>query len=79
MGRKQSLYDRERWLTALDPFSYEGGPVTAKGEFEKLNLADTLLALAEISHQTEYTLCGSVAQHVLGHRLDPDAEDVSLP
>jgi hypothetical protein len=68
------LINRAELLEHLKPIEYTGGSSATKEEFEKLNLTDMLLVLAEISHLSEYELCGKVAQHLLGSRPDVAAE-----
>lgn len=68
------LINRTELLGHLKPIEFAGGSSVAKEDFEKLNLTDMLLVLADISHMNEYELCGKVAQHLLGNRPDAAAE-----
>jgi hypothetical protein len=72
--RKRELLNREQLLAQLEPVSFTGGSAEAKEAFERLNLSDMLLVLADVSHPTEYAWCGQVALHLLGVRPDADAE-----
>ncbi|MFC1596918.1 hypothetical protein ACFL5Q_03125 [Planctomycetota bacterium] len=74
-SRRRPILDRRELLTRLDKVEYDGGPAISKDELEKLQLVDTLLMLADVSHQTDYALCGEVARRLLGHRPDPTDEE----
>ena len=75
---KHGLFDHRALLQKLDRVVYNDGPAIPKSEFEKLQLVDTLLLLADISHRTEYELCGEVAKRLLGQRPDPNEADADL-
>lgn len=74
-SRRRPLLDRRELLGRLKPVAYDEGPAIPQHELEKLQLADTLLMLAGISHQSDYELCGEVAKHLLGHRPDPSSQE----
>ena len=46
-------------------------------ELSQLNLADSLLMLAELDHEREYNICRSVALHLLGMIPEPDDAEIS--
>lgn len=69
-------YDTAAWLERLDPVKVEEPEAGREVDLRRISLASALLKLAEIDHEHEYTLCRSVAEHLLGAVPEPD--DIGL-
>jgi hypothetical protein len=68
--------DKVALLGRLQPVEPEKERKGAEEHLRKISLASALLFLAEIDHQREYELCGSVARHFLGAIPEPEDIDV---
>lgn len=66
------ILDKLELLRRLDEIRYEKEEEKEKTQFEHINLADSLLALAEINHEREYLICKEIAEHFLGYVPQPD-------
>ncbi len=74
MARKP---DKIAWLKKLEPVTYDAREDVEGSPLEQMNLAPSLLALAEINHESEYKLCCKLAEHFLGEVPEPDDADSS--
>lgn len=68
--------DKVALLSRLQPVEPERERKGAEDHLRKISLASALLFLAEIDHQREYELCGSVAKHFLGSVPEPEDIDI---
>ncbi len=68
--------DRGELIQRLDPIKYERSDADEDGQLEQMGLAGVLLALTDINHESEYRICRTVAQHLLGRVEDP--KDINL-
>lgn len=73
---KQQRLDRKKLLRRLEPVKYKTDNKSTDDQLQHMSMAGALLALAEIDHDREYTLCAKVARHLLGNVPEPD--DVSM-
>ena len=68
--------DRKALLARLDPVGQGDDDEQLMAELEQLNMAGSLLLLANINPEQEYNVCRAVAQHLLGVVHEP--EDIGL-
>lgn len=68
--------DREALLKKLPPITAEAAETAEQDELEQVEMAPSLLTLAELNHQGEYDLACAVALHFLGHVPAPDDSDL---
>jgi hypothetical protein len=64
--------DRDELISRLDSIEYQPAQDDDQQHLEQMNLGGVLLALADISHEREYEVCRSVAEHLLGEVYEPD-------
>ncbi len=62
-------------LESLERVTFEEDKKDREGEFSQVNMAGSLLLLAELDHEHEYNLCRAIAQHLLGQIPEPDDAD----
>ena len=74
MAKRPNMF---AWLKRLEPIRYEAKDKLEEGRLERMSLGSALLALAEINHDNEYSICHSLADHLLGEAPEPDDADVS--
>jgi hypothetical protein len=67
--------DRRALLERLKPVDPEQQLSTELGDLQNISLAAVLLNLAQIDHETEYTLCRTVAEHLVGELHEPETLD----
>jgi hypothetical protein len=63
--------DREALLDLLEPVRYERPEDQSNDPLEQMTLAGALPALTQITHEKLYTLCQSLAKHLLGTIPEP--------
>jgi hypothetical protein len=67
--------DHASLLERLDRVKYEKED-QEQDQLEQMSLSSALLALAQINHDREYTLCRQVAEQLLGKVPEPDDADL---
>ncbi|GAA2785384.1 MULTISPECIES: hypothetical protein [Nonomuraea] len=75
-ARRRRL-DRERLLDRLEPVTHRPQPDDQR-LFEQSSIGRVLLLLVKVDQEQEYQLCRDVAERVLGHVPDPDADDLPM-
>jgi hypothetical protein len=63
--------DRRKLLAKLERIKDEQEH-REEDPLQKMSLADALLGLARVNHETEHSLCSDVAKHLLGQVPEPD-------
>ena len=71
MSRYKYL-DKEKLLSQLEKTEYKEDEDAKESTLEQMSLALSLLKLAEINHESEYSLCQAVASHLLDKVPEPD-------
>jgi hypothetical protein len=64
--------DKRALIEKLPRIKYVPDARRDQDRFDHVSLAGTLLMLAEITHESEYALCRSLAEHLLGAVPEPD-------
>jgi len=64
--------DREALVKLLEPIEYQPEASEEQAHLEQMSLAGVLLALADIDHEREYTMCRAAALHLLGEIEEPE-------
>jgi len=75
MAKKTKLEKREL-LQKLEPIELKAEDEAEDTVLEEMSLARSLLKLAEIDHEHEYSLCRSVAERLLGKVPEPDELEI---
>jgi hypothetical protein len=73
MAIKQSHLEM---LGKLPRIVFEEGKEKQIRELNQINLADSLMMLADIDHEREYSMCKAVARHLLGQVPESDNADL---
>ena len=68
--------DKMALIQKLPRLQREKSASQEQDRFDQASLANALLMLAEISHETEYVLCRSLTEHLLGQVPEPDDADL---
>jgi hypothetical protein len=67
--------DRRALLKKLDRIRYEKKRDEEEDRLQQMNLAGSLLKLADINHENIYLLARQLAEHLLGEVPEPDDAD----
>lgn len=66
------LPDRESQLKELPKVEYAKPEKSDADRFDQVNLAASLLSLADLGHERQMALCQTIAEHLLGALPEPD-------
>jgi hypothetical protein len=69
MARKP--FDRQAMLARLPRVKYEENEAGEQDPLQSMNIGSALLGLAHIDHESEYGLCRTTAQHLMGKIHEP--------
>jgi hypothetical protein len=64
-------------LEHLKKVTFEEDKKEGIDELSRVSMADSLLMLAELDHESEYNICRAIAQHLLGEVPEPDDADLA--
>ena len=66
------ILNHEAQLRDLPSVVYEKPEKVEKDRFDQVNLAASLIALADLGHERQLTLCQAIAEQLLGKIPEPD-------
>jgi len=70
--------DKTGLLKKLGKIKYEPKKGSEDAMIEEMSMAKSLLKLAQIDHEKEYSLCRSVADHLLEDVPEPEEIDFDI-